>query len=143
MTNLSLVIATVNVSVPEQAPLQPAKVLPNVGAAARVMTAPLERSLLQSALQAMPAGLLCLQHRAIIRVLSLDRTPRYTPPQSINNNMIAPTLNIFKGVTCNTVDALLVDPPALVAVSEQLYATLPINPVTVRGDPVPDAVRVA
>ena len=57
--------------------------------------------------------------------------------------MIAPTLNIFKGVTCNAVDALLVDPPALVAVSEQLYATLPINPVTVRGDPVPDAVRVA
>ena len=66
-----------------------------------------------------------------------------TLPQSISNNMIAPTLNIFKGVTCNTVDALLVDPPALVAVIEQLYATLPINPVTVRGDPVPDAVRVA
>ena len=40
--------------------------------------------------------------------------------QSSSNNMIAPTLSILKGVTFNTVDAALVAPPVLVAVTEQL-----------------------
>ena len=46
------------------------------------------------------------------------------------------------GVTGNAPEATLVAPPAFVAVSEQLYVTPLINPRTIKGDPLLDAVRV-
>ena len=46
------------------------------------------------------------------------------------------------GVTGNAADGPLVKPPSLVAVTEQRYATPPVNPPTTNGDPKADAVRV-
>ena len=47
-----------------------------------------------------------------------------------------------EGVTDIAADGTLVSPPSLVAVSEQRYATPPVNPPTTSGDPKADAVRV-
>jgi hypothetical protein len=46
------------------------------------------------------------------------------------------------GVTGNSAEAALVNPPLFVAVKEQLYAIPAVNPTTVNGDAVPVAVRV-
>ena len=46
------------------------------------------------------------------------------------------------GVTGKIPEAMLVNPPALVAVSEQLYSTPPVNPPTVTGDVLLEADRV-
>ena len=46
------------------------------------------------------------------------------------------------GVTGKVPEAMPVAPAALVAVSEQLYVTPPVNPLTIKGDPLLDAVRV-
>lgn len=46
------------------------------------------------------------------------------------------------GNTDNAADGPLVNPAPLVAVTEQSYATSPVNPPTTSGDPNADAVRV-
>lgn len=63
-----------------------------------------------------------------------------------SNKSISMTGMLFlfagKGVTDNAADGALVRPPSLVAVSEQRYATPPVNPPTTSGEPKADAVRV-
>ena len=46
------------------------------------------------------------------------------------------------GNTDNAADGPLVNPAPLVAVSEQRYATPPVNPPMTNGDPKADVVRV-
>jgi hypothetical protein len=56
VTAIGLVMVTLQPPVPEQAPPQPRKVAPGLGAAVSVTFVPCAKSSLQSAPQAMPAG---------------------------------------------------------------------------------------
>ena len=56
VTVFAAFMVSVQVPVPVQAPLQPAKVLPAAGVAVRVTLVPLVKFALQVALQSIPAG---------------------------------------------------------------------------------------